>query len=130
MDRYFVGLDLGQAQDYSALAVLERPEVSARTPRHLRRPAHALRHLQRWPLGTSYPSIVQDVHNLLRRPVLYRCILIVDQTGVGRAVVDMLADTLRHAVTCLFMPVTITDGLHSASFAVSIFTRVSENAKL
>ena len=37
--RYFVGLDLGQARDFSALAVLDRPLVLPSAPRHERRPA-------------------------------------------------------------------------------------------
>jgi hypothetical protein len=37
--RYFVGLDLGQAQEYTALAILERPRVHDTTPRDQRRPA-------------------------------------------------------------------------------------------
>lgn len=110
MNRYFVGLDLGQAQDYSALVVLERPVVPVGTPRHLRRPAYDLRYLHRWPLGTAYPAIVKDVRTLLQQPPLPNSILMVDQTGVGRAVVDMLAEGLRGQVTCMFMPVTITAG--------------------
>ena len=36
--------------------------------------------------------------------------LVVDQTGVGRPVVDMLEDGLRGRVTCQFCPITITGG--------------------
>jgi hypothetical protein len=107
---HYVGLDLGQAQDYTALAILQRPWVSPRAPRSERRPPYALRYLQRYPLGTPYPVIVQSVRKLLQRPLLRGCVLIVDQTGVGRAVVDMLSDGLRDQVTCTFQPLTITAG--------------------
>ena len=45
--RYFVGLDLGQASDHTALAVLERPLVKPGAAPGLRRPPCALRHLHR-----------------------------------------------------------------------------------
>jgi hypothetical protein len=37
-------------------------------------------------------------------------VLVVDQTAVGSAVVDLLADGLRGKVSCLFYPVTLTSG--------------------
>jgi hypothetical protein len=58
----------------------------------------------RYPLRTPYPSIVNDVAKLMRDPALYPteyapqrehyatkpAILIVDSTGVGVAVIDLL----------------------------------------
>jgi hypothetical protein len=41
-------------------------------------------------------------------------LVVVDQTGVGRAVVDVLADKLRGRVTCRMAPVTIT-AVHAPS---------------
>jgi hypothetical protein len=108
--RYFLGLDLGQASDFSALAVLERPLVQRTDPPGRQRPAYGLRLLRRYPLGTAYPAIVEDVRDLLRRPPLPGSVLGVDQTGVGRPVVDMLADALRGKVTCRLCPITITGG--------------------
>src|SRR6266852_3369831 len=102
---YFIGLDLGQAQDFTALAVLERPLVAPRDPPAKRRPAYALRHLQRFPLGTHYGEITQTLRGLLQKPPLPGAFLVVDQTAVGRAVVDLLADGLRHNVTCKFCPI-------------------------
>ncbi len=49
--RYTVGLDLGQAKDYTALCVLERHGEAEQAVFHAR-------HLERFPLGTSYPAIV------------------------------------------------------------------------
>jgi hypothetical protein len=83
--RYVCGLDLGQLADYSALTILERHERS--NGEHL----NFLRHLQRWPLGTSYVDIVAGVSALVRRPPLPdRTTLAVDVTGVGAAPFDML----------------------------------------
>lgn len=106
---YLIGVDLGQANDYTALCILERPEVVKGWPEG-RRHGHtySLRHLERLPLGTPYPEQVKRVSTLLqalralpagkRAPVH----LVVDQTGVGRPVVDMLREAghyTLHAVT-------------------------------
>ncbi len=108
---YFIGLDLGQAQEFTALAVLERTAVGPGAPQHLRRPAYALRHLHRFPLGTPYPEVVATVRTLLKTPPLPHAVLGIDQTGVGQAVLQMFAEGLQHQVDCLFCPVTLTAGL-------------------
>jgi hypothetical protein len=108
--RYFVGLDLGQAQDFTALAVLTRPLVTGNEPVADRQPTYAVPHLHRFPLGTAYPVIVTAMIELLRSPPLRGCMFVVDQTGVGRPVVDMLTDAMEGRVTCNFCPITITGG--------------------
>ena len=85
---YILGLDLGQTTDYSALAVLERPVESPS-----KEVIYALRHLQRFPLGTPYTTIVPGVARIAAKPPLRGSPLVVDQTGVGRPVVDMLRRT-------------------------------------
>ena len=108
--RHFVGLDLGQPHEVTALAVLERPLASAEDLLAGCRPAYALRHLRRFPLGTPYPAVMQAVVSLLGSARLSDPTLVVDQTGVGHAVVGMLAEALRGRVACLFFPVTLTAG--------------------
>jgi hypothetical protein len=108
---YYLGLDLGQAQDFTALAVLERPNVGTCDPPHLRRPAYALRHLHRFPLGTPYPQVVAEVRRLLLTPPLPGAHLAVDLTGVGGAVFRVLADGLMNQVVSTLWPLTITAGL-------------------
>ena len=50
---YIGGLDLGRPHEFTALSVLERTEVVP--------PAqYAVRHLHRFPLGTTYTAIVDD----------------------------------------------------------------------
>jgi hypothetical protein len=111
LQRYFVGLDLGKTNDPTALAVLERPHVTERDPVECRRPVFQLRHLHRWPLGTSYPQIVADVVRLLQTPPLPGCCLLADATGVGGPVCDYLIhDALRGRVLCNPWSVTITAG--------------------
>jgi hypothetical protein len=80
---FLVGLDLGQARDYTAVAVVERLEDQPSR--------YAVRHLERFPLGTAYPAIVEAVTALLRRPPLWKYTpLVVDATGVGAPVADLL----------------------------------------
>jgi hypothetical protein len=101
---HVIGLDLGQAQDHSALAVLEARGGPGP-------PRYAVRHLHRWPLGTRYARIVEDVRGLVRRPPLRWPLLAVDGTGVGAAVVDLFrAGDLEAAL----FSVLITAGHHAA----------------
>jgi hypothetical protein len=101
-----LGLDLGQTKDFTALAVLEcqAPETSAE------KPEYALRHLRRFPLGTTYTEIVPAVATLVQSGPLAESPVVVDQTGVGRAVVDMMRQEVG-----LVVPVTLTGG-HAVTF--------------
>lgn len=78
---FVVGLDLGQSNDYTAVAVVESDDaVNPRT--------YQLRHLDRW-RGLPYPQIVEKVRLILKAlPTGPQ--LAVDQTGVGAAVIDLL----------------------------------------
>lgn len=102
---YVVGLDLGQAQDPTALVVVERSPGSA--------PAdpvsHRIRYIRRWRLWTPYPQVVADVRELLGRQPLKgaTAALVVDATGVGAAVVDLFQDA---GLGAWVVPVTITAG--------------------
>jgi hypothetical protein len=82
---YLLGLDLGQAQDYTALVIVERQgdRNDAR---------YDVRHIERYPLGTPYPVIVEKVSRMYGHPSLDdgRVSLVVDATGCGRPVVDLL----------------------------------------
>ncbi len=95
---YFVGLDLGQATDYTAITVIERLETEPIT--------YALRHIERPKLGTPYPAIVARVKELVEGPEIDgRYIIVADATGVGAPVVDLL-----HQAQLAVAPVTITGG--------------------
>jgi hypothetical protein len=100
---YVSGLDLGPAQGFTALAVLERTEAAdphdlKRTLRH-----YAVRHLQRWPPGTPYPEVCQHVAGRLGVPFLARSFLAVDYTGVGRPILDLLRRARVRARICAVM---------------------------
>jgi hypothetical protein len=107
--RHFtVGVDIGQAVDPTAIAVVES-EVAVRcfydqwddlrqVPEGVE---HRLRHLERLPLRTAYPLQVAHVRGLLAAPELRDAELVIDESGVGRAVGDLFEqDGLRpHRVT-------------------------------
>jgi hypothetical protein len=91
---FVLAADLGQSSDPTALAVLEhRTAYFEHVMTGSRRQVEErfdIRHLARLPLGLSYPAVVQEVAALLKRPPLAgRCELVIDETGVGRAVADI-----------------------------------------
>jgi hypothetical protein len=103
-ERFIAGVDLGQSSDPTAIAVVHHTH----TPlddweiRHGKNRSFTIqraeerfdvRHLERLPLGMSYPGIVEHVGHLLARPPLNRgCDLVIDETGVGRPVGDIFDD--------------------------------------
>lgn len=86
MAKYFLGLDLAQAADYTALVIVE--QHPATEPKA--RPVYDAVEIHRFARGTPYPTIVSDVVDLMgREPLKGETGLVVDATGVGRPVVDM-----------------------------------------
>jgi hypothetical protein len=110
---YAIGVDLGQQHDHTAVAILELSEIvlEARDPvtyEHLRDRRTRLRHLQRIPLGVPYPDVVRVVKDIASAPALDgRCTVILDATGVGAPIVDLLK---RAGMRARVVPVTITSG--------------------
>jgi hypothetical protein len=103
---------LGQARDFTALAILELIELLGAwdpiTYAHRKYVELRLRYLERLPLGTPYPAVAERVVKITRSAEMAgRCTLVVDATGVGRPVVDLLK---RERPGCLLMPVNITGG--------------------
>jgi len=84
----YVGLDLGQLQDYTALVVVEQ------TWRADGSEDFQVGYLWRPNKGTPYARIVESVRTLVNQPTMRdRCAaLCVDATGVGRPVVELLRD--------------------------------------
>ena len=102
MSDFILGVDLAQSSDYTALTVLEQTGTDPSN--------YAARHLERLPIGTPYPAQVARVKALYDRlatDTQTRPHLVVDQTGVGRPVVDML-----RAAQLAPIAVTITGGRH------------------
>ena len=96
---YVVGLDLGQASDFTAVAILERFPAKR---------VWAVRNLFRFPLGTPYTVIVEGIRRLMNAwPLRGNSHLVVDGTGVGRPVLDLLR---RPGLGCRPVSVTIHGG--------------------
>jgi hypothetical protein len=126
-----IGVDLGQARDWTAISVIERVAVKTgrrvqeeywepRLETYMTRPAeekaleYRVRHLERPPLGTPYPDVVARIVELVKR-IGGEPVLAVDATGVGRPVTDMLWQRLEEEIrgTRIYVtpcPVTITGG--------------------
>ena len=122
--RYSVGVDLGQANDFTAVAVLERkivPPQSAMFSPVGEHPGNRLVegdivfdlvYLKRPRLGTPYDTIAKHVADLVCKlepegafGELGQVTLSVDGTGVGRAVVDLLdTEFKRRASTSSAIP--------------------------
>jgi hypothetical protein len=110
----FVGLDLGQARDHTAVCVIQRDvDTGVRFDyvRWLRtqyesRPEYCIRYLERLPLQVAYPDVVNAV-DVLMGSLEGPSTLIVDATGVGAPVVDLF---LRARLRCEILPVVITPG--------------------
>src|SRR6185312_15282286 len=102
-----VGVDLGQRQDYTAIAVVERRELmlAYRTPAFH---SLAVRHVERLTLGMPYAGVVARIREIVQSPALRgNCALTVDATGVGNPVVEMLRAA---RLGCEICAVTITGG--------------------
>lgn len=93
----YAGLDLGQAADRTALIVAEQAGLPAAY-------SYDVRHIERPPLGVPYPAIVELVAERMAR--IPRTPLVVDGTGVGRAVVDLF----RQIKGLVLVPILITAG--------------------
>jgi hypothetical protein len=90
MSEFFIGLSLGQMSESSALAIGECiPEGQG---------CH-IRHLERFPVGESYPAIIKRLALLVggepAKPSPLRaggCTLILDATAAGKPVVDLFSE--------------------------------------
>lgn len=131
---YILAVDLGQTQDYTALCVLERSSVDTGKTEKTYVPTgkvwqgrtlirgrandwethpvtenhYAASYLERLSIGTPYPAQVarvKELHDRLKADTGTAPLLVVDQTGVGRPVVDML-----RAAELSPIAVTITGG--------------------
>jgi hypothetical protein len=112
---YYLGLDLGQKRDYSAVAVLERID-HRRAFQGSAFERLVVRYAERMPLGTPYPRVVERVRSIVRSGELAgNCALAVDATGVGAPVVDMLRAA---RMGCDLSAVVITGGDRAAGTSV------------
>lgn len=88
LHKYFSGIDLGQAQDFTALVTTR--QVPSPNPTPKRKHLYQVCFLKSWDLGTDYIQICNDCHDLYEKKPLTKSHLAVDFTGVGRAVANQL----------------------------------------
>jgi hypothetical protein len=119
-----VGVDIGQSRDPTAIVVIrsyrDEPEPVAfepggPLPDALKPPGsrvypevhHQVIHMDKLRLGTPYPGVVERVSHTADWANQYgRPTVVIDNTGIGRAVTDLLREGCRHQVRA----VTITSG--------------------
>jgi hypothetical protein len=105
MVSHWIGVSLGKPSEFTGLAVLEAPARG--TLEQGEKAIYALRHLRRWSPGTGYPEIAADVRDLAGGwPFEGSATLLIDQTGVGRAIVDLFRPAPARRV-----PVEVTGGI-------------------
>jgi len=81
---FYAGVDLAKKEDFSAVAVLRRDEDAFR-----------LIHLNVFPRGTEYVGVINYLKALSERlKTVHR--FLVDQTGVGEAVLEQAQKTVRN----------------------------------
>lgn len=129
---FYLGLDLGQANDFTAQGVLEKVYVELteedrheldrefnetvtsrgggleykRWIRQHTPTLHQLRHIQRFDLGTTYPQIVASLKEMVSaEPLRGKYAILADATGVGRPVIDLLKQARLNVI-----PIIITGG--------------------
>ena len=106
-----IGIDIGQQRDPTAIALLEGSECQGIV-------SFECRFLQRLPLGTPYPAVARRVAEIRRNaiqtvrqriadrtgyanPDIYISVY-VDATGVGKPIVDLLAEHKVEVMPCYF----------------------------
>src|SRR5580765_6978847 len=109
MPTSFLALDFGPPGEFTALAIVEYADDECEA--HER--TYSLRHLHRYPLGTPYTDIIPDVAKNVRPQIKGGTVtFVVDQTGVGHALADMLARVVDDPIT----RVAISAG-HASTYA-------------
>jgi Terminase RNaseH-like domain len=83
-----LGVDIGQASDYTALVLVEAAvQVDATRPELHVRYVDRFRHV-------PYPALADRIATLCSYPAMRGARVVIDATGVGRPVVDMLRDRI------------------------------------
>jgi hypothetical protein len=115
---FYIGVDIGQKQDHTAIGIIERPArlLEDRDPLCNAQPPLPLeilvRRAERLPLGVPYTRVVDRINTITNsEPFAGQCALIVDATGVGAPIIDMLRSS---GLRCELTAVTITGGERQA----------------
>jgi hypothetical protein len=96
---YTIGIDLGQVSDPTAIVAVQS------LARDDGKPIYWVTHIERLPLGLTYPGVISHVKRLLHQRRFSSAKLVLDLTGLGRPVADHFNDEGLHP-----LKVTITGG--------------------
>jgi hypothetical protein len=116
--RTYIAADLGQMQDPSALCIVDRADLlwDVRDPvtwQCKRETRFEIRFLERMKLRTPYPQVVERIREVAMNPALTGPrTLVVDATGVGAPVVDLLRAA---KIDCEIVAVAITGGANAGT---------------
>jgi phage FluMu gp28-like protein len=95
--KFCLGVDLGQRQDHTAMALVERWEEKL-----------LVRYVERAPLGMPFSAVVERMRTITSdRTLSGRTIAVVDATGLGAPVVEQMRSA---RLPCQLAAVTITGG--------------------
>jgi hypothetical protein len=101
---FYLGIDLGKTQDHTAIAIVERNDLQS----------VRLRYAERVPLGTTYTRVVERIQGMVwHKNLRGQSVVVVDATGVGAPVVDMLRSG---RLGCEVNAVNITGGERETQF--------------
>jgi hypothetical protein len=121
--RWFLGLDLGQRHDHSALAAIELSwQPQGRSPIDLSWLFHCqltIRRLERFPLGACYDElhsiVLRALGSVARRDAAAPAEVVIDAGGPGPPMVDRLRRSLPRGIR--LTPVILTGAKSSGSLA-------------
>lgn len=144
MTHYAVGCDLGQAHDPTVVVIVryieppkaEQPAVimydlygrrQTPYPKTIP-PSYEVVHVEAVPLGTEYPEIAETLAELMGMPELGKDPdLVIDATGLGRPVVDMIRGQLKHGhMRCVTLTAGAGDHYESPMYYVPKVNVIAE----
>jgi len=108
---FCVAADIGQSRDPTAIVAAEATDEGV-----------DVRHLERLPLGTPYPFVIERLCTVCEA-VPGPCELVIDATGVGRPVLDLLRSKGR-AVTAVLITGTGAETLNPETGIWSVPKRI------
>lgn len=109
---YYLGLDLGQRRDHSALVVLEsKLELTGEFDHahyiHLTETRLRVHHAERFPLGFPYLRLISILRDLFDQLPPSEKVLLIDAAGPGAPLTELI---VRSDLDAEFVPITITPG--------------------
>lgn len=110
---FIIGADIGRAQDYTAISVLESHELPAKGQYARAENEYILRHLERLELGTPYHAIVERLKVISTKLGGEETYHVLDATGVGAPVLEAAREKIDGPVYGVIITGGSTDSYDS-----------------